>query len=357
MFLSWATVLGPIYGSHQGDILRQVLSMAYPAGDVVLVSLVVILARHTARTNRVSLGLVMVGVVAFAVSDSSFVYFTEVNKYGSGNVFDIGWVVGYLLVALGAAWTLVSPANLSETSETELVTLMSVLIPYALVGMAGTAVAIRLAEGRSFGLFLASEGFILLIVLGLRQILTLLDNLMLNRRLHAKLELGTQALRDREARYSALVEHPQMRSRSSVRTRLVVYQSPSVTRVLGWDATKNRWDEPPRLPAPGGPQPVAGRGGRLKTEPNEEVTTEWRIRHLDGTWRIFQSVVTNLLDEPSVNGLVLNSRDVTDQRALEDQLAIRHSTTLSQPSPTEHCLPSISNRPSDVVHVVVGRSR
>jgi len=60
--------------------------------------------------------------------------------------------------------------------------------------------------------------------------------------------------------------------------------------------------------------------GALRPTRTTEVTTEWRIRHLDGTWRIFQSVVTNLLDEPSVNGLVLNSRDVTDQRALEDQL-------------------------------------
>ena len=59
---------------------------------------------------------------------------------------------------------------------------------------------------------------------------------------------------------------------------------------------------------------------RLRADPDDEVTTEWRIHHVDGTWRTFQSVVTNLLDEPSVGGLVLNSRDVTDQRALEDQL-------------------------------------
>ena len=47
---------------------------------------------------------------------------------------------------------------------------------------------------------------------------------------------------------------------------------------------------------------------------------EWRVRHADGSWRALQSVVTNLLDEPSVAGLVLNSRDVTAQKALEEQL-------------------------------------
>src|ERR1035437_2232177 len=35
LFVSWATVLGPIYQSHRGETLKQVLSMAYPMGDVV----------------------------------------------------------------------------------------------------------------------------------------------------------------------------------------------------------------------------------------------------------------------------------------------------------------------------------
>ena len=51
------------------------------------------------------------------------------------------------------------------------------------------------------------EGLILVTMLGIRQVVTMVDNVSLNRRLLAKVELGTQELRDREARYSALVEH------------------------------------------------------------------------------------------------------------------------------------------------------
>src|ERR1019366_7551785 len=102
LFVSWSTVLGPIYRSHQGGILKQVLSMAYPASDVVLVSLVVVLAMHTERRHRAGLNMVMIGIVAFAISDSSFEYFTETNSYGIGNILDTGWVVGYLLIGLGA---------------------------------------------------------------------------------------------------------------------------------------------------------------------------------------------------------------------------------------------------------------
>jgi PAS domain S-box-containing protein len=44
---------------------------------------------------------------------------------------------------------------------------------------------------------------------------------------------------------------------------------------------------------------------------------ECRVRHADGSWREVDSVMTNLLDDSDVAAIVLNSRDVTDRRALE----------------------------------------
>lgn len=318
LFLSWATVLGPIYRSHQGGILKQVLSMSYPASDVVLVSLVVVLATHTSRNYRWNLCMVMGGMVAFAVSDSSFAYFTEVNNYGIGSVLDTGWVAGYLLIALGALWP-EHPTAL-ESSDAERVTLASVLAPYGLAAAAGVAAAVRIAERRRFGLFLALEGFILIVILAGRQIITLLDNLTLNRRLHSKVELGTRELRDREARYSALVEHSSDAITIVAEDATILYQSPSVTKVLGWDADRSGGASLLDLLHPEDRSRWRALVGRLKADPRDEVTTEWRIQHSDGSWRTFQSVVTNMLDEPGVGGLVLNSRDVTDQRAVEDQL-------------------------------------
>lgn len=322
LFVSWATVIGPIYQSHQGGILKQILSMAYPASDVVLVSLVVVLATHSGRTNRGSLNLVMVGIVAFAISDSSFAYFTEVNIYGIGNVLDTGWVAGYLLIALGALWPS-SPIELGN-SEIEQVTLASILVPYTLAAVASVVAVVRLAEGRAFGFFLALEGVLVLVVLASRQILTLVDNLTLNRRLHTKLELGTQELRAREARYSALVEHSSDAITILGEDATVVYQSPSVARVLGWDPGESAGVSLIDLLHPEDRSRWQAVVSRLEADCDDSVTTEWRLKHLDGTWRTFQSVATNLLHEPSVGGVVLNSRDVSDQRSLEDQL--RHQT-------------------------------
>ena len=45
-----------------------------------------------------------------------------------------------------------------------------------------------------------------------------------------------------------------------------------------------------------------------------------RVRHRDGTWRHHEASALNLLDDPRVRGLVINSRDVTDRVALENEL-------------------------------------
>ncbi len=47
---------------------------------------------------------------------------------------------------------------------------------------------------------------------------------------------------------------------------------------------------------------------------------EARLRHLDGSWRHFEGVVNNLLDDPNVGGIVINLRDVTERKQAEEAL-------------------------------------
>ena len=48
---------------------------------------------------------------------------------------------------------------------------------------------------------------------------------------------------------------------------------------------------------------------------------EWRVRHHDGSWRDFEMFCTNLASDASVGGLVLNGRDVSERKLLEQELA------------------------------------
>ena len=46
---------------------------------------------------------------------------------------------------------------------------------------------------------------------------------------------------------------------------------------------------------------------------------EWRIRHANGAWLTVDNVGTNLLSEPVIRGIVLNTRDVTEQSMIKQQ--------------------------------------
>ncbi len=57
---------------------------------------------------------------------------------------------------------------------------------------------------------------------------------------------------------------------------------------------------------------------------------EYRLRHRDGSWRWFEAVTANLLDDPAVGGILLNIRDITDRKQTQFRLeraeeALRHS--------------------------------
>ncbi|MGD0809719.1 MAG: EAL domain-containing protein [Acidimicrobiales bacterium] len=320
LFASWALVLGPTFRDAKDGLFKEVLSMAYPASDVAMVSLAVIVAISAEKDYRACLGLVMAGIIAFAVADSGFAYFTATNSYGIGNALDGGWVAGYFVIGLGALSAMrAAPAGL-EDIDSDRVNLTSVLTPYAIVGLAGVVVMARLAERQSFGLFLPVEGFLLLVTLTARQILTLLDNVALNKRLVVKVQRGSEELREREERFAALGQHSSDAITIVDTTGTIMFQSPSVERVLGWKAEATAGGCLLDMIKPSDRELWPNLVARLLSDPTAEVTVEWRMRHSDGSWRSLQSVLTNLLNEPSVAGLVLNSRDVTVRKALEEQL-------------------------------------
>ncbi len=54
--------------------------------------------------------------------------------------------------------------------------------------------------------------------------------------------------------------------------------------------------------------------------PGAQMTAELRIQHADGSWRTIEAVLKNLLDDPAVGGVVVNYRDVTARKGLEEEL-------------------------------------
>jgi PAS domain S-box-containing protein len=128
-----------------------------------------------------------------------------------------------------------------------------------------------------------------------------------------------EALARREARFRALIESASdltciVDGHGSVR-----YAGPSHARVLG--------RTPDELAAVGGfelvhPEDREKVRGALTTvleDPTARPRVVYRLRHKDGGWRTLESTATNALADPDLAGIILNSRDITDQVQLQEQ--------------------------------------
>ena len=123
-----------------------------------------------------------------------------------------------------------------------------------------------------------------------------------------------------EARFRSLVTNASDVVTLTDADGVILFQTPSVQRVLGYEPDAGighaalEWCHPDD-------QDLL-RAAFLRTLAGEDyVTTIARWRHADGTWRWLESVRTNLLADPDVAAVVINSRDVTEQRELAGQLA------------------------------------
>jgi diguanylate cyclase (GGDEF)-like protein/PAS domain S-box-containing protein len=140
------------------------------------------------------------------------------------------------------------------------------------------------------------------------------------RRANARLRDLTRALRDREARFRSLVQNGSDLFLVVSREGTIRYESPAVERILGFGPT-DRIDQP--LEHILHPEDVANTTmllGTIADQPAKDVGGELRFAHRDGSWRTFEWTARNLLEEPSVEGYVLNAHDVTERTALEEQL-------------------------------------
>lgn len=127
--VSWVTILGPLYTAGGTDPLGFVVSLAYPVSDVVVLTLAAVVLVRASAEHRLELTLLTVGLACIAFSDSLFTYLAAKNEYASGDVIDIGWAAGLLLIAVAAAASRQSTNASSEAPE--MPGWASIWLPYA----------------------------------------------------------------------------------------------------------------------------------------------------------------------------------------------------------------------------------
>src|SRR2546423_5868682 len=70
--ISWATVLGTVYRAGSGSLIAQLIGLAYPAGDIVIGTIVLILASRAPKENRLPFILLAGGAVAHPPARTAF---------------------------------------------------------------------------------------------------------------------------------------------------------------------------------------------------------------------------------------------------------------------------------------------
>jgi len=98
------------------------------------------------------------------------------------------------------------------------------------------------------------------------------------------------------------------------------YQSPAVERVMGYRPEGLIGTRVFDHIHPDDVAQARSRFGKLLESPGSYGPLEVRFRHADGSWRCFEGVANNLLNDPSVKGIVVNSRDITDRKKAEEAL-------------------------------------
>ena len=100
----------------------------------------------------------------------------------------------------------------------------------------------------------------------------------------------------------------------------IVYESPAVARVLGYNPQERLGESVFAVIHPGDVTWVRAMFGDLTRTSDAETNADFRVHHSDGTLRWIEATVKNLLDDPAVGGIVVNYRDITERRSLEEQL-------------------------------------
>ncbi|HEX8359654.1 MAG TPA: PAS domain S-box protein [Longimicrobium sp.] len=176
-------------------------------------------------------------------------------------------------------------------------------------------VGVLVNVGMGAGWYGATVGLSLLTLATL--VLSILLTLTAARALHG----SDLALRRSEEHFRALIENASDYVMIVDRGGAIQYASPSIERILGYRPDEVLGDTPDQLVHPHDLARVREALRQVFARPGEVIRTEFRIRHRDGGWRVFENVGRTLRDDSGEAGAIANARDITDRRRAEDETA------------------------------------
>lgn len=100
----WNYVIFPLSITYQGQPLTtQILTLAYPFGDLIVFCMAFWMIENADHSEMFKPALyISASAIMLVFTDIYFSYHSLIGNYHSGTFVDIGWIVGYLLIAQAA---------------------------------------------------------------------------------------------------------------------------------------------------------------------------------------------------------------------------------------------------------------
>ncbi len=148
LFMGWQLGLNHALLATGGPLLPRLVSIAYPVGDILIGTVLLLSIRRATDEVQGRLLLLLAGLAANAIADSVFAYTSVSGTFIY--VVDGGWVVGYLMIALAALW----PSGLRDQTADEVpIDIWQLVLPWLAI-LAGGVTAIVLAiQGHPMDVF------------------------------------------------------------------------------------------------------------------------------------------------------------------------------------------------------------
>jgi hypothetical protein len=128
------------------------------------------------------------------------------------------------------------------------------------------------------------------------------------------------ALRERESRFRALVEHSYDVITLVDRQGRIVFDSRAIERISGFSPDERVGLAVMAFVHPDEHAELERHLAECLSRSGHVMRAEYRYRHKDGTWRWGEAACVNRLEDPAVGAIVVNHRDVTERKLAEEAL-------------------------------------